>query len=91
MWRWTMVLVLMGAAGCASQPEMKWFRTDGRSILNDPALLQKAESDMAVCQGEKAKVLASGIALSAYDRQGAGNTVLRGCMAERGYVLRSVD
>lgn len=91
MWRWIVVLTHMGVAGCASQPDMKWFRTDGRSIPNDPALLQQADSDMTICLGEKAKVLAGGIALSAYDRQGAGNTVLRGCMAERGYVLRTVD
>ena len=74
--------------GCAHEPPMKWHRVDGRSILSDPALHQRAELDHAACQGERAKAIASGSALHSRGRQEAGHMVLVGCMADRGYVLR---
>ena len=50
----TIALVLIGAlglhSGCAtSKPEMAWVRTDGHKILDDPALLKKGETDIALC------------------------------------------
>jgi hypothetical protein len=49
----TIALVLIGALGllfgCATnKPEMAWVRTDGRKILDDPALLKKGETDIAL-------------------------------------------
>jgi hypothetical protein len=43
----------------------KWHRIDGLPIGRDPARLQKAQTDLLVCQGERAKVIASGTALGA--------------------------
>jgi hypothetical protein len=49
----TLALILigmLGLSGCAtSRPEMAWVRTDGRRILDDPALLSKGETDIALC------------------------------------------
>jgi hypothetical protein len=46
-----------------TRPEMAWVRTDGRRIVDDPALLQQGKTDIAVCHanldvgtvGEKAR------------------------------------
>jgi hypothetical protein len=41
-----------------------------------------------VCEAERAKTIATGVALSAAGRQDAGAIVFRGCMMEKGYVQR---
>ena len=36
--------------GCVtSKPEMAWVRTDGKRIVDDPALLQQGKTDIAFC------------------------------------------
>ena len=43
-------LALALLSACAtSKPEKAWVRTDGRKILDDPALLKKGETDIALC------------------------------------------
>ena len=78
----TIALVLIGAlglhSGCAtSKLEMAWVRTDGRKILDDPALLKKGETDIAVCNANLDSVAVD---------EGA-----RKCMGLKGYALVRKD
>ena len=67
--------------GCATsrptKPEMAWVRTDGRKILDDPALLQQGRTDIAFCH---ANLDAS-----------AADEAARACMAQKGYALVEKD
>jgi hypothetical protein len=45
-----LIVTLALLSGCAtSKLEMAWVRTDGRKILDDPALLKQGETDIALC------------------------------------------
>jgi hypothetical protein len=45
-----LIVTLALLSGCAtSKPDMAWVRTDGRKILDDPALLKQGETDIALC------------------------------------------
>lgn len=94
----TLSLAALTLAGCASGPAMVYVRTDGRPIAT-PELNQQFEVDRTVCTGQR-----SGSAVSApYDyssglgnqivnsmeRSGNLDNVMRGCMAQRGYLLRA--
>ena len=73
-----LIVALAHLSGCAtSKPEMAWVRTDGRKILDDPALLKKGETDIALCNAN----LDSG----AVDEGG------RKCMGLKGYALVPKD
>ncbi len=72
------IVVLGIHSGCAtSKPEMAWVRTDGRRILEDPALLKQGETDVAVCNAN----------LDA----GAVDESARKCMTQKGYALVRKD
>jgi hypothetical protein len=44
-----LIVAFLLLSGCATnKPEMAWVRTDGRKILDDPALLKKGETDVAL-------------------------------------------
>jgi hypothetical protein len=58
-------------------PEMAWVRTDGRRITDDPALLQKGKTDIALCHAD----------LDA----GSATETARACMGQRGYTLVQKD
>lgn len=80
--RETIALTLIGVlglhSGCAtSRPEMAWVRTDGRRIVEDPALLKQGETDIALCNAN--------LNSSSVD-QGA-----RKCMGLKGYALVPKD
>jgi hypothetical protein len=75
-------LVIMVAlallSGCATnKPEMAWVRTDGRKVLDDPALLKKGEADIALC--------------NANVDSGAVDEGARKCMGLKGYALVRKD
>ena len=71
-------LVLALSSGCAtSKPEKAWVRTDGRKILDDPALLKKGETDIALCNANL--------------DGGAVDEGARKCMGLRGYALVPED
>jgi hypothetical protein len=82
-----LAMAVLLLAGCASQPEWLWHRADGQGIRSNPALLQRAETDLAVCEAERAKTISSSN-LNAAGRMEAGDIVLRGCMMGKGYVQR---
>ena len=72
------VAVLSVQLGCVtSKPEMAWVRTDGRRIVDDPALLQQGKTDIAFCHAN----------LDA----GAADQAARECMAQKGYALVQKD
>jgi hypothetical protein len=72
------IVVLGINSGCAtSKPEMAWVRTDGRRILDDPALLKQGETDIALCNAN----------LDA----GAADEGARKCMSQKGYALVRKD
>lgn len=71
--------------------DTKWYRTDGRPIPSDPALLSRAEADLVACRGEEARARLAGHATSWGEQVGrnrGAELVLIGCMADRGYVVR---
>ena len=71
-------LALALLSGCAtSKPEMAWVRTDGRKILDDPALLKKGETDIALCNANL--------------DSGAVDEGARKCMGLKGYALVPKD
>ena len=81
------VFALLSVTGCAAQQpaEPLWKRADGQSVDGTPGLRKQADMDLAICDGEKAKVYASA-RVEGYGRQVAMHQAFAGCMAERGYV-----
>jgi hypothetical protein len=87
-------------AGCAAAPKMMWIRADGQSARANPVLMTQAELDGTACLGERNKANLSGVTFTggglsgiaaAVDRSNAADTVQRGCMAEKGYLLVPED
>lgn len=77
-----------------------WVRTDGRPTSEDAALRAQGELDLTVCIGEVQKsavgappIYYQGVAgavsasIIADQRMAAYVDILKGCMAQRGYVL----
>ena len=101
--RKTAVALLILLVGCQSAPnqDVIWLRTDGRSQVGNPALAQQFEIDKTVCVGETQKsavgapvVYSNGSLVSNVSaamvtgQQGAALTdVMKGCMAQKGYML----
>ena len=74
-----LIVTLSGLFGCVTSrpPEMAWVRTDGRKIMDDPALLQQGQTDIAFCKAN----------LDA----GAVDEAARKCMVQKGYALVQKD
>jgi uncharacterized lipoprotein YajG len=94
------VALCAALCGCASQPKMLWLRADGQRALDDPSLRTQYELDSTSCLGERNKANLSGVTFTggglssiaaAADRSNAADTVQRGCMAEKGYLLVPED
>ncbi|TGN80508.1 hypothetical protein EOW77_0028220 [Bradyrhizobium yuanmingense] len=86
--------------GCAAAPKMVWVRVDGQTVRENPVLQTQAEIDGTSCLGERNKAALSGVsvasggiaaAAAAAERGAAADTVARGCMAEKGYLLVRED
>jgi hypothetical protein len=90
-------------SACAQHPKTVWLRSDGRVAANDPLMSRQFEVDRAVCSGDTGK--AGLVALNpmqatdggGYNRaagaeRGAlAGDVMRGCMAQKGYMLVRED
>jgi hypothetical protein len=94
------LLAAISVASCATAPKMVWLRADGQSALNNPVLKTQFELDGTSCLGERNKASLSGVTLTggglagvaaAVERSNAADTVQRGCMAEKGYLLVPED
>ena len=94
------VAVCAMLGGCAAAPKMVWLRVDGQTVRENPVLQTQAEIDGTSCLGERNKAALSGVtvasgglagAMAAADRSAAADTVARGCMAEKGYLLVRED
>jgi hypothetical protein len=93
------ILGLIGAvalSGCATEVANKWVRTDGQSVMNNPALVKQFEIDKTICEGEMQKANLSGSSYcsgvgdciaTGIARGSAMAVVGKGCMAQRGYLL----
>ena len=86
--------------GCATAPKMTWLRVDGQRSRDNPLLATQFELDSTSCIGERNKANLSGVtmtgggiigAMAAAERSNAADTVQRGCMAEKGYLLVPED
>lgn len=94
-----MATAALAVAGCVTQEIREaWVRTDGQRIGGNALLAQQLEVDKTVCQGEVGKAslssndTCSGLipcmqAREVYRRD--TKQVLKGCMAQRGYLLVS--
>src|SRR3954447_16056695 len=100
MYRYLVLLVCGALAGCAAAPKMLWVRVDGQRSQQNPVLETQFEVDSTSCLGERNKAALSGVtvaggglagAIAAIDRSNAADTVARGCMAEKGYLLVRED
>jgi hypothetical protein len=97
------LVIASAVLGCAQQPKTVWLRNDGRMASSDPLMSRQFEVDRAVCSGDTGK--AGLVALNpiqatdggGYNRaagaeRGAlASDVLRGCMAQKGYMLVRED
>jgi hypothetical protein len=81
--------------GCATAPPLTFIRTDGQHIRGNPALIQAYELDRTICSGETQKASLSGVtfhgggiagAIAQANRNEATADVMRGCLAQKGYV-----
>ena len=88
----------------APPPPMMWVRTDGQRVVGNPALMQQAEIDKTVCVGDAQKTNLSSLTpveTSKYSwgldpsverqRSQASVDTLKGCMAQKGYILVPAD
>ena len=95
------LVIASAVVGCAQQPKMVWLRSDGQGI-RDPVLARQFELDRTVCDGDTGK--AGLVALNpvtpdggyyngsvAAQRGALSGNVMRGCMAQKGYVLVRED
>lgn len=93
----TLIAAAFLLASCVTTaPAVIWIRTDGQSGKTNPVLAQQFEIDRTVCIGETQKANMSGVAIysggvagaiAQVDRDRAANDVIKGCMAQRGYLL----
>jgi uncharacterized lipoprotein YajG len=90
------VTLCVTLGGCATAPKMLWVRADGQRSSDNPVLRTQFELDGTSCLGERNKANLSGVTFTggglsgiaaAVDRSNAADTVQRGCMAEKGYLL----
>jgi hypothetical protein len=100
LWGFAKTVVMIAAAGvlcssCAAPAPMVAMRLDGRSMRDDPVLMQQFTTDTIVCRGETERanmsgaVFATGGFEAAYaeaQRQNSAATVMAGCMAQKGYI-----
>lgn len=83
-------------AGCTAAPKMLWVRADGQRASENPVLKTQYELDSTSCLGERNKAALSGVTMTgggfegivaSAERSNAADTVARGCMAEKGYLM----
>lgn len=74
-----------------------WVRADGKRMANNPALQKQGQLDLAICQGEAGKSNAAmpivvgqpniySMGVASGQRNAALNSIVIGCMAQRGYL-----
>jgi uncharacterized lipoprotein YajG len=94
------VALCAALGGCATAPAMLWVRSDGQSVRENPVFQTQFELDSTACLGERNKASLSGVTFTggglagvaaAQNRSDAADTVQRGCMAEKGYLLVAED
>jgi hypothetical protein len=94
------VALCAALGGCAAAPKMLWLRADGQRASENPVLLTQYELDATSCLGERNKANLSGVTFTgggfsgiaaAVERSNAADSVQRGCMAEKGYLLVPED
>ena len=84
-------LVIAGAVSACAQEEpvtQVWLRSDGKSPANDVVVSRQFEVDRTVCSGGKVGYY-NGVAGA--ERGALSADVMRGCMAQKGYVLVRED
>ena len=97
-------IVCAGAfiGGCAENAPNRAVivRIDGQPIPGNPVLKHAYDVDEAICKGEMQKANLSGVTLtngglaglvSQIERQAAVTEVMRGCLAQKGYVVVRED
>src|SRR5688572_1175473 len=99
------VLVCLSLAACATPPPRQlWVRIDGQRMSDNPVLVQQHELDRTVCVGDVQRVNLSSLTPTETHRHSWGLNVdverqrgaaqmdsLRGCMAQKGYMLVPED
>lgn len=85
--RFLIVLSVL-VAGCAPvAPTQFYYRlSDGQRADANPQIFEKFNVDKTICLGERSKVRASMTddLMAGHDLE----TVMRGCMAQRGYIVK---
>jgi pectin methylesterase-like acyl-CoA thioesterase len=103
IWRAAAIIVGASAlAGCQTVPQEQyiWVRTDGQRGAGNPALQQQYQIDRTICFGEVQKSAAGApviyyqglagaidAAIIQNQHQQAYLDIMKGCMAQKGYVL----
>lgn len=82
------VLLCAGLSACSSMPQGNYYRvSDGVRGDATPDVFAQFTQDKTVCQGETAKARMA-MNPEAWGQITAEEQVMRGCMAQRGYVVR---
>lgn len=103
MLRYAVIVISLTLAGCTQQRgNITFERTDGQRAQGNPKLMAQYEQDAAVCKGEAAKASLSAGAVygrgvvgaiamdqTVAKQQQSVDAVAIGCMAGRGYKVRS--
>jgi hypothetical protein len=94
------VALAAAVSACATTPKMAWVRADGQPVDGTPQLATRFELDKTACRGEMQKADLSGSSYcrglvgcvaTGIERGNAMADVGKGCMADRGYMLRPID
>jgi hypothetical protein len=84
------LVALLGCAiigGCVTAEAPVYLRTDGKRVADHPDIRRQFDIDRTICEGEAAKADASPAPL--FRRQQAWDAMFNGCMAQRGYMLKT--
>jgi hypothetical protein len=100
----TAICLALVACAHASPPPMVWLRTDGQRMADNPALAQQGDIDKTICAGDAQKANLTSLTPVEVNRYSLGlnNNVeaqrsqatadaMKGCMAQKGYLLVPAD
>lgn len=82
------MVMAIGLVGAGCVPSGYYHRvSDGLRVDQNAAVLSQFEVDKTVCMGEVARVDAVSRS-NMFDRAAERETVLRACLAQKGYIVR---
>ncbi len=104
MRNWVFFACLALCACAHAPPPMAWVRTDGQQATSNPALMQQGEIDRTICAGDTQRTNLGSLTPVEVNKWSVGLNAnveaqrsqaqldsMKGCMAEKGYLLVPAD